>query len=334
MAVPTITTVSPSIGPAAGDTLVTITGTNFKVPALVYDVPVSDTITPTVAVSIGGRAVRRVDVISATEVRVLTDRFWHADPRVDAFTAVSIVLSNLQSDGETPVTGETVVKAAAYTYKRWELGAPRPDTPATRILKELLQALAIEVERNTAVMTHVDYGEEGTSLVIDPAKLPSINVSVTVEKDVEFAQYDNTFEEIEQPDGTFKIYEGARTIQLVLDVMLAGEGVSEAMHLCHAVQDFVQVHPLLRCAADPVLYPGEEDDYPIEIWGDPKQVGISGISSMVVFTMQLRVRGIRTLPDDPTMEAQTIETVTLTEQHLDSDGVNDGAVSHIDIVEP
>ena len=333
MATPTISSISPTTGPAAGGQLVTITGTNFKTPTLQYEVPLEDVvITPTVSVTIGGRAVRRVDVVSATEVRVLTDSFWHTDPRADAFDPVDIVLSNLDSDGVTPIAGETVVGTDAYTYKRWELGAPRQDAPTTRILKEVLLALATEVERNTYAVTHVDYGEEGTAVMIDTASLPSLNVTVSVDRDTEFSQFDNTFEEIEQLDGSWKSYEGARTVMLILDILAAGGGVNEALHLCQAVQDFVQVHPLLTTAADPTLYSGEEDDYPIEIWQDPKQVGAPGESGMVVFSMQLRVRGIRTLPDDATEEGQTIETFTLSEQHIDEDGEDDGTVTHTDLI--
>ena len=335
MAPPTISSVSPSTGPAAGSQLVTITGTNFKTTTLRFEVPLTTVITPTVAVTIGGRAVKRVDVLSSTSVRVLTDRFWHADPRVDAFAAVDVVLTNLADDGVTPLPGQSIVKAAAYTYKRWELGAPRQDAPTSRILKELVQSLSVEVERNTYVATHVDYGEEGTGVVIDEAALPSISISVNVQRDTEFAQFDNTWEEIEQPNGDFKLYKGARTLQLVCDLMVAGTGMNEALHLCQAIQDWVQVNPMLTTAADPTLFTaGLEDEYPVELWGEVNQVGYPSESGTIVYSMQLRVRGIRTLPDDAQEQGKKITTVTETEMHMDGDGEDDGGPVHINLVTP
>ncbi len=311
----------------------TITGTNFREFVLDYDIPQTARTLATVQVTFNGRAARRVDVLSNTELRVLTPRYWHADPRVDAFPAINVVVTNLDDDS-VAILGETVAETGGFTYKRWELGAPRPHPATLRILEELMWALSIEVERNTYFSTHVDYGEEGLAIIIDEAKLPSINLTVTIEDDKEYAVHDNYPEEIAQNDGSSDTYEGGRTVQLVLDVLCAGEGGAEALHLCGAVQDFVQVNPELRCSTDPVLYPGEEDDYPVEIWQDPRQVGTPGESGMAVFSMQLRVRGIRTLPDAPTGKVQTIETFTLTEKHLDATGVEDGVAVHTDLVEP
>ncbi len=330
MAVPTITGVSPSTGPAAGGDLVTITGTNFKIPTLVYTIPTPTNITPTVSVTIGGRAVRRVEVISATKIRVLTSRYWHQDPRTDAFTAVSIVVSNLSSSGVV-IPGEVVTKTSAYTYQRWVLGAPRQDPPTSRIAKEFMQALAIEVERNTYRATSIDYGEEGSAIVISEANLPSINVTMNIQKDIEYCAQDNYPEEILQNDGSYDLYEGGRTVQLVFDLLLAGATAGEAEHLCQAVQDFIQVNPLLTCSADPTLYAGLEDGYPIEIWRDPQQTNSPGNSGMIVYSMEVRVRGIRTLPDDPTQNVKTISTMTLTLNHI-NDGVSDGVPKSVDIL--
>ena len=54
---PTVTTLSPSSGPAAGGTSITITGTNFAAGA---------------AVTVGGRTVNRVAVVSATQITAAT----------------------------------------------------------------------------------------------------------------------------------------------------------------------------------------------------------------------------------------------------------------------
>jgi len=331
MAVPTIAALSPSTGPAAGGQLVTITGANFKVPVLVHDIPTPSTITPTVAVTFNGRAARRIDVISATEVRVLTPRYYRVDPRADAFSAVTVVLSNLDASGVT-IPGEVVTKASAYTYKRWEVGAPRPEPPVTRVVKELMWALAIEVERHTYRATHVDYGEEGSAVVISKAQLPSVNISLTVMPDYEHGCADMYPYEVDKGDGSFDLYEGMRTVQVALDVLIAGETANEAEGLAQSLQDFVQVHPLLDCPADPTLFPNDTDEYPIEITQFPVQVGGVGAAGMVVMQMGLRILGIRTLPDDPTENVLPWTTATLSSQHMDTDGSGDGAIAHVDLI--
>ena len=54
MAAPTITTITPSVGPLTGGTVVTITGTNFS---------------GVTGVSFGGTAASGVTVVSATQLR-------------------------------------------------------------------------------------------------------------------------------------------------------------------------------------------------------------------------------------------------------------------------
>jgi len=331
MAVPTLSTVSPATGPAAGGSVIELTGTNFKLPVLSTAMP-TPAITPTVAVTIGGRPARRVDVISATLVRVLVPRMWHQDPRTDQYTPVSIVLTNLDPSTGLPIAGESVTKTNAFTYERWVLGAPRQESPTTRILEELIWALSLQVERNTALATHVDYGEEGSAVVIDEAGLPSINLTASIQRDTEMAQFDNYPEEIDVDANTADYYEGPRTVMLICDLLLAANAASEALHLVQAVQDFVQVNPELDCAADPTLYPGETDMYPVEIWKDAQQASNPNNAALVVYSMQIRVRGIRILPDDPTLSVKKISTFTLTCGHFDATtGVGDGVPSSVDL---
>lgn len=331
MAIPTISSVSPATGTAAGGSVIELVGTGFRTPVLSMAIP-TPTISPTVSVLINGRAARRVDVISSTLVRILTPRLWHQDPRVDQYAAVDIVLSNLDPATGLPVAGESVTRIGGFTYERWVLGAPRQESPTARILEEFIWALSLEVERNTAMATHVDYGEEGSAVVIDEAQLPSINLTVAVLRDVEMAQFDNYPEEIDVDANTAELYEGARTMMLVCDLLLAAGTVGEALHLCQAVQDFVQVNPELDCAADPTLYPGLEDLYPVELWKDAQQVSNPNNSSLIAYSIQIRVRGIRTLPDDPTMSVKKIQTFRFVFGHVDaSTGVGDGAPAEFEI---
>jgi hypothetical protein len=311
MAVPTFVSVSPTTGPAAGGNLVTITGTNFRLPTPVYANPVVP-IMPSVRVTVNGRTARQVDVRSTGSLRVLMPRYWHqaSSLAVDTFPAVSIVITNLDANG-VPIAGETVTATGAYTYARWDLGAPKRDPALYRIAKELIYALKLEVDRYTHMTTYIEYGELGSATVIKDAQLPSINLVVSTPKDIEYSQNDNTPEEIVQLDGSFKRYEGARTHMLDIMLYLTGAGTREALSLVSAVEEFIQVNPELLVSADPDLYPGQEDSYPIEITRDAFVVTSPNDSSIVTYSMQIRVRGIAVLPGEPTEIAKSIASFLL-----------------------
>lgn len=311
MAVPTISSVSPTTGPAAGGNLITIAGTGFRLPTAAYANPVV-AITPSVRVTVNGRAARQVNVLATTELQVLMPRYWHqgASLAADTYSPVSIVVTNLDAAGN-PIAGETVTAVAAYTYARWDIGAPRRDPSLYRIAKELIYALKLEVDRYTHMTTYVEYGELGSATVIKGAELPSVNLVVNTPRDVEYSQNDNTPEEIEQLDGSFHRYEGASTHMLEITLYLTGTGTREALSLVAAVEEFVQVNPELLVDADQDLYPGEEDSYPLEISRDPFVVSTPNDSAIVTYSMQLRVRGIAVLPGEPTEIAQPISSFIL-----------------------
>lgn len=335
MAVPTITSVSPSTGVAAGGDLVTITGTNFKTPTLSYAVPTPSTITPTVSVTVNGRTAEKVEVISATEVRIRTPRLYRVDPRTNAFDPVDIVLSNLETDGSV-VAGETVTEADAFVYERWTIGAPEYDPPVTRIVKEVLWALMLSIERNIYRATHIDYGEEGTAVSIAETDLPSVNASVSCIDDPEYgAGADEHTVEIEQDDGSFNVHDGLVTQMAVLDLLIAGATGTEAEAMCQAITDFVRSQPEITVPADPELYPDDEDQYALEIWRTANQVNNTSTTGMVVYSMELRIRGITTMLSEPRENVKTWTTATLTTQHMDADdATGDGTPSHVNLIEP
>ena len=310
MATPTISNVNPATGLSAGKHLVTITGTNFRVPTASYTNPTTP-VTPTVRVVIGGRTAPQVDVLSSTELRVLMPRLWHISPATDAFSPRDVVVSNLDDDGDV-IVGETVTASSAYTYERWTLGAPRRDPALYKIGRELIWSLKLEVERNTHRATHVEYAESGSTEVrIDLAKLPSINLSIDTPRDIEYSQWDNYPEEITRGDGTIARYWGARTHRLDIKAYLTGGGSREASFMTDAVLQFVQVNPLLTVPADEDLYPDEEDEYFIEITRDPVHIGSPNDSSVVSYAVDLSVRGIAVLPDEPTEIVKPIQDFVL-----------------------
>jgi len=316
MAIPTIVSVSPVTGPAAGGNLVTVTGTNFRLPVVPYAIPTPAAV-PTVRVTVNGRVSEQVDVISATSLRFRAPRLWHTAVARDTFAPVSVTIENLDSNGVL-IAGETVTAGDAYTYARWELGSPREDPPLHKITRELLWALKTDVERQTHSATYVEYADEGSAVEINIAKLPSINITVNTPRDIEYSAWDNYPEEVERPDGSIWVFRGARTHMLEINMYLAGTGSREARFLTAAVEEFVQVNPLITVSADQTLYPGEEDQYPVEITRDAMLTSSPNVDSVVVYNMQLRVRGISVLPSEPTDIIKTIQEVILAMSDLEA----------------
>lgn len=314
MAVPTITDVSPATGPASGGNIVIVTGTNFRVPTIAYTIPMEDLI-PTVSITVGGQAPEDFDVFSATSMAIRIPRY-DADPRVYPYPAVDLVISNIDDSGVV-IPGETVTEVDAYTYDRWVLGAPRKDPPMLTVMRELLRRMYLEITKYSSPTTHVDFGEDSSATIIAPASLPSVSFTVSMPRDIEWAQWDNGPEEVELNDGTIDQYEGMRTYMLVCDITAAGEGDREAHFIVQALQEFVIENPLMSIPADTDLYTDETNEYAIEISRDPVQSKTVSQSSIVAFSMQIRVRGIAVFPDNPIENVKKIVEFIYADMHMD-----------------
>jgi len=244
-------------------------------------------------------------------------RYWHQDVTLTVFPAVNVVVTNLDANF-VAVPGETVTRVGGYTYARWDIGAPHDDPPLYKIARELMWALMLEVEKNCYWAVHVDYGD-AAAVEINVAQLPSINLTVATPRDLEYAQWDNYPEEVDISASQAKLFEGARTHMLVVDLYLSGEGTREAMALAAAVEEFVQVNPELRVLADQTLYAGQEDSYPVEISRDPAPISMPNTSSVVTYSMQLRVRGISVLPGEATYLVKKIDEFVMTMTNMDGE---------------
>lgn len=308
MAVPTITAVSPSTGPAAGGNLVEISGTNFRTVAATPAIPVV-TPSPSVQVTVNGVAATYVFVASSTCMRFICPAYT-GDAFQASFPAVAVAVQNLDDDGAA-ISGELATRSAGYTYTRWGLRAPRKETPLLRVGQKLLERLLREVTPNVAMSTHTDFDAEASATMTVLAANPGLNVTMDFPRDGEYAQWDNGFEEVTRPDGDIDLYRGQRTYMIACKIYAAGEGESEANHLAQAVFDSVQAAPYLYVPADSDLFPGETDQYPIEITMDPTKAGSMGGTNTQVYQVGLRVRGVRTMMDYPVARIRQILSASL-----------------------
>lgn len=173
MAIPTITSLSVTSGPTQGRTLVCITGTGFAeypAPPATGVVPVPD---PPVKILFGTEEATDVQSESATKV-------WCLTPIADPGT-VSVTVTNLDSDGD-PVAGETVIKAAAYTFIRPYIRVPTGAGSVDRYrgdLHRLTRQVVLEWQRQ--VLENVvlkkpnkDFADTPASGVVRLSKLPGV----------------------------------------------------------------------------------------------------------------------------------------------------------------
>jgi hypothetical protein len=168
LAVPTITSVTPSRGHSGGGTLLRIVGTGFQLPAappLSGSGPVPAA-PATVRVFVGGTEARRVRVASATVLYVTTER---RDPA----PSLAVVVRNVGPHGET-IGVEQATLSSAYTYARPVFTGTPPDVE--RLAKALHAELVRQVFPEVVMTAHVDWTQDPMAIVRDvkQAKIPTL----------------------------------------------------------------------------------------------------------------------------------------------------------------
>lgn len=155
MAIPTISSISPSKGHSGGGTVLRIVGTGFQLPAEppsgIGPVPEGPA---TVRVFVGGVEARLVRVASATTLYVTTER---RDPA----SGLDVEIRNVGPLGET-LGAEVVVAAGAYEYAR-PIFTDVPDS--TRLVKALHAELVRQVFPEVVITAHVDWTDSPATIL-------------------------------------------------------------------------------------------------------------------------------------------------------------------------
>ncbi len=167
MAVPTITSISPTVIFSGGQ-LITITGTNFRTayPPGSSTGPLPPPL-PTVSVTVGGRAAQRVSVKSVTQVVC-----WVRP--LDPATAVVVTLKNLDTAG-APIGGETATASNLLGVRRADLAL---EANLTRLERALMMELKRQVIANVLKTVAVDFDGTPTGAFdsVDVATLPALAI--------------------------------------------------------------------------------------------------------------------------------------------------------------
>ena len=248
MAVPTITLVSPSSGPAGGGNRVTITGTNFREDAAAADGYVGDVQAEQTRVSVlfNGLAAE-VSTISGTELDVIPPMYT-GDEDVDAFPAIDIVIRNLDDDG-VAIPGEEVTGSSIYTYVREDLRPPtlNVESPIVRISDMLIQLLRRQVIANAALATNTDYSADG--IVVKEADVPSLTLTGPAMTQDAYG-WENPEIEVDNGDGTTDIWPNPIYHTFIYELSGGSDSPLELHRMMGAVRKFIWRNPYVIISAD------------------------------------------------------------------------------------
>jgi len=289
MAVPTITSITPSSGKTNGTNIVVIAGTNFRIPTI----PATG--------YLGGDAQQTVKVefqgVRATWAESASDGLIYCT--VPAWTgastsfplALDVRVSNLDDDGDE-ITGENVTSLGAYSIDRPDFTA---ECYLTRVIRELLQLLKRHLLSNVSISLGRDYDPDSTDWERLRAEAPNIQLFGPATPINRFYSI-NREECIEDPldaDGYLRKNVPV-TLDLDFDVRvwattpLESQSISQAFLLLF--RDITTIS-VLRDPSDPTLGSYE---YEIEIpWtGFPSHNSDPNYSDLFHFESRLLIRGV------------------------------------------
>lgn len=309
MAVPTITDISPTSGPAAGGALVVITGTNFRL----YTPPASGFVggqDPSyVSVTFGGAEAERVWV-EAADTLVAMLPLYPGDPDLESFPAMDVVVQNLDAN-LAPIAGESATATGGFTFSRDPLRQPtlQLESPFTRISRLLLQWLKKQTLLLSVTKTHTDYSPDGITLA--QAGVPSVHL---VGPDVVDDAYGWENPDIEEDlaGDEFQLWPNPVMHTLMYDLIGQSDSQIEFLTLIGLVNKFFRRNPYLVMPGD--IPTGWTLRMPM-VMTDPPSTGAGmGNSNLHTFSSTFEVRRVPILYLPPYVAATKVASLELQTQ--------------------
>lgn len=290
MAAPTVLSITPAIGQASGDVLVTIAGANFRT-ATVPSSPAQPNAEAreTVRVLFDGVPGVGVEVFSSTELTVRTPR---TRPRDDA-GAIAVTIANVGEDGEI-IDSESVAIPGAFTFVRPKHTAEFSSDLSfvIRTLMRVLKAQLVVKEVNFAVAT--DYDEDtGDSLSITKfAELPSLALagpSMTENR----AYSENEEPEFDDVDDGFVQTRVPYTVDLTFTIVGASDNKMELLNMMSNFVAFMHANKRLAVDRDSTSPSKGFVEYEMDFvtGSQPKYQGTVRNSNLHTFSTDIVVRG-------------------------------------------
>jgi hypothetical protein len=297
MAVPTITSVTPSTGPTRGRRLVKVVGTGYRLPPAPPSSGRPVPLNPSVQVLFGTEP--------ALEVHVLSPTLLHVVSPVNDPGACDLVVSNLNQDG-TLVAGETAIAPAAYTFARPNLNKTGAnESILTRVVRTFMRELKRQLIENVELTVHTDYDDtpDGADVAM-LAKLPGMVIVGPRMRENRFYSTNESREVV--IDG--KVYE--QRAPHTNDVLFTCIGVHDTMQVEINFQNetilFFHGNKVLRVLADATV-PGTYVDYEMEIEDQFSSQATANNSNVRAFSGTVVIRGVD-LDDDDMVTREIFDT--------------------------
>lgn len=282
MAVPTISSINPTSGLTGGRNLVTVVGTNFRIPPDPPAAgPTNGQVPQTVRITIGGKLATQIEVWSATKLTFLS-------PIHDA-GAVNVVLQNLDNLA-APISGEVVTATNGFTYVMPNLST---QSDFNRVVGTLLLEMRRQIMSEVVTTVHTDWSVAPNSLGITAiAKLPAlVLVGPNMNENRLFSQ--NHGDEVDAGGGITLFRRNPYTVDLLFNFTGISAKESELLNLMALVTQFFHRNKYLVMDRDPsdlskgtVKY---EMDFPPD--GEPKVIGSANNSNIRSFSGKFVVYG-------------------------------------------
>ena len=287
MAVPTIASITPTVGPTMGRTMIDIDGTNFRLPPAIVPGPTNGEEQQTVQVLFGTEEALRVRVLSDDRVLALA-------PVQDAAT-VAITLRNLDDAGD-PIVGEEVILASAFIYAMPRLTAEHP-TELDRVVRMMKRELERQIISNVSTTVHTDFDEE-TGAALHTTKLSTLPGLVLGPPDLvrNFFYSENEEQDHDEgtPEGDFVTTEVPYTVDLQFELFGFSDRLGELLNLMHITTEFFRSNTFLRILKDGSVPALGWVEYEMEFQtdGDPKASrSVVNNSNLRQFAASFVIRG-------------------------------------------
>lgn len=233
----TITSVSPVVGHTAGQTLVEIRGTGFRVPILpqpngMLTVPAR----PTVEVLFGSAFGSNIAVVSAERLFVRAPISPHL-VRAPTYGegVVDVVVRNLNSSG-IPIAGEIVTIPGAYSYRRVQLA---DESDLSRVVRTLIQSMRLQVIDNVSINTDPDFDSRTSDdlNVVDVATVPAVVIfGPTIQENRFFSTNGLIYRDA--PNDEADAFSGPDTDDLIFTFVGITNNKQEALNLLSVVRQY------------------------------------------------------------------------------------------------
>lgn len=286
MAVPTISTITPTVGHSGGKTVIEIDGTNFALPPAPAATGPTTAPPPSVTITFGGRSATNVAVVSPTLI-------YCQAPKGDPGAPVDVVLQNNDASG-APIGGEVVTRAAVYTYQRPDL---REESELARVIRAFIQELKRQIVDNVVFTTNTDY-DANTGDLLNYTEVENVTGGCLVIGNLDIPEDRihavNEEQDFDAGNGLFI----SRRPPIAVDAIMTLVGITDnsitILNLMQAVRTFFKKNPNLeldRDSSDPSLGTVE---YEMEwTFGGPVSVNHQGDNSNIEsFGGNITIRGI------------------------------------------